>query len=109
MSHFRINRKGFLVIINDDPANHTHTYYGSLLDAINARKAEFEPDVKSPFTMLLVYDEAHKAFNVMTKNAAKTYGSGYRPLYKKRPAVFVKNVEPSFADALQSAGIEYVI
>ena len=104
----RIDRRGTVVVITDDPKNHTHEYYDSIKDAIDARRKEFADLIPEPFTLLLEYDAGHDSWNVMTKNPNSSLKKNYRPLYKKRPAVFIrnaKNVKPLF----EELGIEYTL
>lgn len=102
----RIDRKGNIVVINDDPKNHTHKYYDSLQDAVKARYEEFVKLIPEPFTLLLELDKSHNCWNVMTKNPKSTYGKGYRHLYKKRTAVFIRNAEGVTA-LFNTLGIDY--
>lgn len=107
--YYRIDRRGDIIAISDDPSTHTHTYYGSVLDAVIARRDEFQAQIKTPFTMLLEYDSYHDRFNVMTANPAVSMRKNYKPLNKKRSSVFVRGVNTDFGDMLEQAGIAYVI
>ena len=71
MEYYRIDRKGNVVQIQDSPENHTHQYYDSLQEAVEARADEFKVQIPEPFQLLLEYDESHDCFNVMTRTRRK--------------------------------------
>lgn len=103
----RIDRKGTVVVINDDPKNHTHVYYNSIKEAMQARLNEFAELITEPFTLLLEYEPAHDRWLVMSNNKSCTYGKSYRPLKKKRVSVFIRDAKNVTA-LFDELGIDYV-